>query len=230
MAIALEIRHLRDLSTRAVATGRWDLAVVIDVIRAFTAAPWVLRQGAAALLLSPDTKTALTARREEHPGAILLKDGAPDPRFGLPNAPGRIAVEDLTGQTVIQTTGNGTRGAHLVRDVPTVLGASFATAAATARVIRRHRDVLLVPTEGDEDVALAEYLLLTVTHEAAPDPQPFLERVATSAAGRECRQRGVDPRYPGVHHDDLRLCQQIDTFDRALRLRPAGRLLGVDPV
>lgn len=105
-----ETRHLRNL-TPTESLDRFDVAVVIDVVRAFTVAPWILRQGAAQLLLAPSADVALAAKAATHPHALLVKDGAPDPRFDLPNAPGRIAHENLHGRTVIQTTGNGTRGA-----------------------------------------------------------------------------------------------------------------------
>lgn len=226
--MSLTTRHLSEL-TPATPAEAWDLAVVIDVIRAFTVAPWVLRRGAARLLLAPGAPTALDVRDQEHPRALLLTDRADDPRFALPNAPGAIATMELTSRTVIQTTGNGTRGAHAVRGVPTVLCASFATASATAAVMRGHRRILLVPTEGDEDVALADYLTDLMAGEA-PDPGPYLARVANSAAGRECRERGADPAYPGVHADDLRLCQQLDASGHALRVRDAGRLLEVEPI
>ncbi|HBX80375.1 MAG: 2-phosphosulfolactate phosphatase [Propionibacteriaceae bacterium] len=123
----IDIRHSREISAEERLQDAYDLAVVIDVIRAFTVAPWILRQGAARLLLSPDKATALQAKAGNFPEAVLVSDGAPDARFELPNAPGQVAHHDLTGRVVIQTTGNGTRGAHLVRHVPTVASAGAST-------------------------------------------------------------------------------------------------------
>ncbi|MEI2775396.1 MAG: hypothetical protein V9G19_05355 [Tetrasphaera sp.] len=51
-----------------------------------------------------------------------------------------------------------------------------------------------------------------------------------SAAGVECRVRGDDPAFPGVHADDLDRCREINGFDHALRLVPDGELLEVRPV
>ena len=79
-----DIRHLDDLTPAELAEGDWELAVVVDVLRAFTVAPWVLRRGAEARLLSPDPETALAAKRDEFPSALRIKDGRPDPRFDLP--------------------------------------------------------------------------------------------------------------------------------------------------
>lgn len=225
----IDVCHADDLDPGDDLGRRYDLAVVIDVVRAFTVAPWILRQGAVRLFLSPDPETALRARSDRFSDALLLKDGRSDPRFDLPNAPGRIAELDLTGRTVIQTTGNGTRGAHLVRSVPVVACASFSTASATARLVGGYARVLLVPTEGDEDHALADFLIAHATG-SQPDLEPLLQRVTASTAGVECAERGPDPAYPGVHPRDLDLCRSIDTFDQALLAHPSGELLQVTTI
>ncbi|WP_420115052.1 2-phosphosulfolactate phosphatase [Pseudactinotalea sp.] len=221
--------HVNDLDASVDA----DVAVVIDVIRAFTVAPWCLARGAQRLLFAPGVEEAVQAQAERFPDALLLKDRAADPRFALPNAPGRIAREDLTGRTVIQVTGNGTRGAFAVGSVPLVLCASFATAAATARAIvaAERQRVLLVPTEGDEDLALADYLTALLDGGGSAFAPPYLARVVRSAAGQECLERGADPRVEGVDADDLRRCMELDAFDDALQATPEdGGLLAVTPL
>lgn len=226
MSVEIHTQHVNDLTGPVDA----DLAVVIDVIRAFTVAPWCLARGASRLLFAPGVEEAVRAQAEHIPDALLLKDRAADPRFALPNAPGRIAREDLTGRTVIQVTGNGTRGAYAVGPAPIVLCASFVTAAATARAVlaAAAERVILVPTEGDEDVAFADYLAAMLDGGASPDPAPYLERVVASAAGRECAKRGADPAYPGFDADDLRRCIEIDAIDHALQARSEdGGLLAV---
>jgi 2-phosphosulfolactate phosphatase len=206
-----------------------DVAVVIDVVRAFTVAPWVLARGADRLLFAASVDAAVAARAD-HPDALLLTDRTADPRFALPNAPGRIAREDLRGRTVIQVTGNGTRGAFAVGRVPLLLCASFVTAAATARVITQVAParVLLVPTEGDEDHALADYLVALLDGGRPVDPTPYLDRVVLSPAGRECATRGGEEAWPGFDADDLMRCLEIDAIGAAVRAQPlANGLLAV---
>jgi 2-phosphosulfolactate phosphatase len=84
--------------------------------------------------------------------------------------------------------------------------------------------VAIIVTEGDEDVALAEYLSALLSGQ---DPQParYLARAAGSAAAQELRERSFDPDFPGVHPDDLALCLQADRFSFALSAEPAGDLL-----
>lgn len=203
-----------------------DIAVVVDVIRAFTVAPWCLERGALRHLLAPSLDAAVTAG-DRFPGSVLLKDGAPDPRFDLVNAPGAIATSDLTGRTVIQKTGNGTRGAHAARGAGEVLCASFVTAAATTAYLR-HRDaseVVFVVTEGDEDAALADYVIACL--DGPTQAAPFVRRVLDSDAAEELRQRAPDPAFPGVHPDDLERVIEMDRFDRALRCEPVEDLLEV---
>lgn len=219
--------HVDDLDHDGVATravGRADVAVVVDVVRAFTVAPWCLHRGAARLLLARGVEEAVAARAARFPDALLLKDGDPDERFALPNAPGRIALEDLSGRTVLQRTGNGTRGAHAVAGVPLVLCAGLVTASATAAAVAAAgaEHVVLVVTEGEEDVALAELVLAVLEHGSAVDPEPFRVRAAGSEAAQQCRDRGPDPAWPGFHEDDLRRCLQVDRFDRAVVAREVG--------
>jgi 2-phosphosulfolactate phosphatase len=177
------------------------------------------------LLLAATLDAAVAA--QTGPDVVLLKDGAPDPRFDLPNAPGLIARLDLTAKTVIQRTSNGTRGAHAVSGAAHILCASFATAAATVHRLREldPTTVMFVPTEGDEDVALADYLAELIARPT--DPLPFLVRAARSPAAAELRQRGHDARYVGVDPDDLERCLDLDRFDFTLEAQPIGELLAL---
>jgi 2-phosphosulfolactate phosphatase len=204
-------------------------AVVIDVMRAFTVAPWCFARGAAAVRLAPSIAAAVAARAR-WPSALLLKDGGADPRFDLSNAPGYIRRLDLRGQTIVQVTGNGTRGAHAVGDLDLVLCASFVTAGATARALTEQRvgAVTMLVTEGDEDRALADYLTALLTG-AAPDPAGYLQRAGASDAAAELRRRGGDDRFPGNHADDADLCLQLDVFDFALRAEPDENFLSLTP-
>jgi 2-phosphosulfolactate phosphatase len=218
--------HLRTVHVEEVPQlPRVDAAVVIDVLRAFTVAPWCYARGARDVLLAPTLEAAITGRAR-WPNPLLLKDGAPDHRFELPNSPATIAATDLSGRSVIQKTGNGTRGAHAVAGTSDIFCASFVTAAATARALRKvdAGAAALVVTEGDEDVAFADYLCALLNGEA-PEPDPYLARAAGSAAAQELRERSHDPAFPGVSPDDLELCLQVDRFNFALKAERAGDLL-----
>ncbi|MEU8542590.1 2-phosphosulfolactate phosphatase [Streptomyces sp. NPDC048717] len=216
-----------------------DIAVVIDVMRAFTVAAWAFARGAERIVLAETDRSALQ-RKAAHPDWLALKDGAPAPGFDLLNSPGLIRSADLTGRTLIQRTTAGTRGALAVAHAPLVLCASFAVAGATARVLQSEgdtRQVTFVITGEDghaeEDLACAHYISrrahLAPADAAPPDPEPYLHRARTSRAAGELAE-GLRRGYRGVHRDDIELCLETDRFPYAMAVRREGAMTVLRPV
>ncbi|MFJ8542467.1 2-phosphosulfolactate phosphatase [Streptomyces sp. NPDC093586] len=192
------------------------VAVVIDVMRAFTVAAWAFAQGAEKIVLaeSPAEALSLKARR---PDWVALKDGAPAPGFDAVNSPALLRSVDLGGRTVVQKTTAGTVGALAVKEASLVLCAGFVVAEATARLLRaREGDgVTFVVTGEDgraeEDLACAQYIARRVT-EPGTDATEFLRRADGSRAAAELA-RGV---RQGSHPDDVALCLELDRFPFAM--------------
>lgn len=193
-----------------------SVAVVVDVMRAFTVAAWVFSQGAEKIVLSESLDDAL-ALKARHPGWAALKDGPPAPGFDMVNSPGLVRSADLRGRTVVQKTTAGTVGALAVKDASMVLCASFVVAEATARFLRTRKSesVTFVVTgedgQADEDLACAQYIARRAT-EAGADAAKFLRRGANSRAAAELAE-GV---RQGVHPDDVALCLELDRFPFAM--------------
>ncbi|WP_043973547.1 2-phosphosulfolactate phosphatase [Streptomyces microflavus] len=193
-----------------------SMAVVVDVMRAFTVAAWAFARGAEKIVLaeSLDDALALTAR---HPEWVALKDGPPAPGFALVNSPGLLRSADLGGRTVVQKTTAGTVGALAVKDASLVLCAGFVVAEATAQVLRARGSgsVTFVVTgedgRADEDLACAQYIAGRATG-AGTDAAGFLRRAAASRAASELAE-GV---RQGVHPDDIALCLEVDRFPFAM--------------
>ncbi|MFJ1739050.1 2-phosphosulfolactate phosphatase [Streptomyces microflavus] len=193
-----------------------SVAVVVDVMRAFTVAAWSFARGAEKIVLaeSLDDALALTAR---HPEWVALKDGPPAPGFALVNSPGLLSSADLGGRTVVQKTTAGTVGALAVKDASLVLCAGFVVAEATAQVLRARGSgsvTFVVTGEGgraDEDLACAQYIAGRATG-AGTDAAGFLRRAAASRAATELAE-GV---RQGVHPDDIALCLELDRFPFAM--------------
>ncbi|MFD7967024.1 2-phosphosulfolactate phosphatase [Streptomyces zaomyceticus] len=193
-----------------------SVAVVVDVMRAFTVAAWAFAQGAEKIVLaeSPDEALALKAR---HPGWVALKDGPPAPGFDAVNSPGLLRSLDLGGRTVVQKTTAGTVGALAVKEASLVLCASFVVAEATARLLRsRDRDGVTFVVTGedgraDEDLACAQYIALRAAG-AETDAADFLRRADASRAAHELAE-GI---RQGVHPDDVALCLELDRFPFAM--------------
>ncbi|MEU9460743.1 2-phosphosulfolactate phosphatase [Streptomyces sp. NPDC048312] len=200
--------------TELVETPR--VAVVVDVMRAFTVAAWAFAQGAEKVVLaeSLDEALALKARR---PDWVAIKDGPSAPGFDTVNSPGLLRSIDLGGRTVVQKTTAGTVGALAVKEASLVLCASFVVAEPTARLLRiREGDgvTFVITGEGgraDEDLACAQYIARRAT-EAGTDATEFLRRAGESRAAAELAE-GV---RQGVHPDDVALCLELDRFPFAM--------------
>jgi 2-phosphosulfolactate phosphatase len=210
-----------------------EVAVVIDVLRAFTVVPWLYERGAARVLAVDTREGALSLRQEQVPGALLAGEhgGRPYPDFDLGNSPSEVQGLDLRGRTVVHRTSAGTQGLARTVGSGTVLAASFVTAAATARVLRdlAPASVTFVVTgaslgrDGDEDLACAELIARRLRgHD--PDPAPFVARVARSDAGRSFAPGGPDWAPPA----DLALACELDRFDRAFTAAPVDGLAALE--
>jgi 2-phosphosulfolactate phosphatase len=193
-----------------------SVAVVVDVMRAFTVAAWAFAQGAEKIVLAESLDDAL-ALKARHPDWVALKDGPPAPGFDAVNSPGLLRSIDLGGRTVVQKTTAGTVGALAVKEASLVLCASFVVAEATARRLRTSKSdsVTFVVTgedgQADEDLACAQYIARRVA-EAGTDAAEFLHRAAESRAAAELAE-GV---RQGVHPDDVALCLELDRFPFAM--------------
>ena len=214
-----------------------SVAVVIDVMRAFTVAAWAFAQGAEKIVLAESLDDAL-ALKAGHPDWVALKDGPPAPGFDAVNSPGMLRSMDLGGRTVVQKTTAGTVGALAVKDASLVLCASFVVAEATARVLRAREsdNVTFVVTgedgRADEDLACAQYIARRAAEAetdveteaeagAGTDAAAFLRRAADSRAATELAE-GV---RQGVHPDDVALCLELDRFGFAMVAALEGPLM-----
>ncbi|MER7717620.1 2-phosphosulfolactate phosphatase [Streptomyces flaveolus] len=206
-----------------------SVAVVVDVMRAYTVTAWAFAQGAEKIVLAESLDEAL-ALKARHPDWVALKDGAPAPGFDAVNSPGLLRSADLGGRTVVQKTTAGTVGALAVKEASLVLCAGFVVAEATARLLRmRECDSVTFVITGedglaDEDLACAQYIARRATG-AGTDAAGFLRRAATSRAAAELEQ-GV---RQGAHPDDVALCLELDRFPFAMVATSEDSLMVLRP-
>jgi 2-phosphosulfolactate phosphatase len=210
-----------------------SVAVVIDVMRAYTVAAWAFARGAEKIVLAGTLDDA-AALKAAHPDWVALKDGPPAPGFDAVNSPGLLRSMDLGGRTVVQKTTAGTVGALAVKDASLVLCAGFVVAEATARVLRARggESVTYVVTgedgRADEDLACAQYIARRAEEAeagAGADAAGFLRRAAASRAAAELAQ-GV---RQGAHPDDVALCLELDRFRFAMVASMEGPLMVLRP-
>lgn len=84
-----------------------SVAVVVDVMRAFTVAAWAFAQGAEKIVLAESLDEAM-ALKDRHADWVALKDGPPVPGFDTVNSPGLLRSIDLCA--VRQLRGGGGNG------------------------------------------------------------------------------------------------------------------------
>ncbi|MFJ9705061.1 2-phosphosulfolactate phosphatase [Streptomyces sp. NPDC101234] len=196
-----------------------DVAVVIDVMRAFTVTAWAFRRGAERIVFAETLDEALELKAR-NPGWLAFQDGPVVPGFDLANSPARLRSLDVAGRTVVQKTTAGTVGALSVAGARLLLCASFVVAEATAAVLRQERpdSVTFVVTgdggRADEDLACAQYIAERVADDTVA-PDPFVERARNSGAAARLAE-GVRLGWEGVDPEDVPLCLEADTFPFAM--------------
>ncbi|MFC9927684.1 2-phosphosulfolactate phosphatase [Streptomyces sp. NPDC127190] len=210
------------------------VAVVVDVMRAFTVAAWAFRRGAERIVFAGSRQEALELKAR-HPGWLAFQDGEPVPGFDLANSPARLRSLDVRGRTVVQKTTAGTAGALAVADAGLLLCASFVVAGATAELLRRARpeSVTFVVTgdggQAAEDLACAQYIAERVRTAGATDPAPYLDRARRSDAAARLAD-WVRRGSAGVHPEDVGLCLEADTFPFAMAASRTDGHLVLRPV
>ena len=210
----MNVIHALGIDGAREATG---IAVVIDVLRAFTVSAYAIAGGARECLLVPavDEARVLAAAT---PGAVLSAevDGLPVAGIDISNSPTQIAAADVRGHTVVQRTTAGAPVINSVLRADAIYAASLVVARATAQacLLRQPTTVTLIAS-GDypEDHACAEYIDALLHRARTKDLEELLQPLYESKRYREFAQGD----WPGFPKTDLDLALQADRFDFALR-------------
>lgn len=194
------------------------LCVVIDVLRAFTTAAFAFAGGAKEIILVKSVEEAFKKYREDS-SLMLMGEvhGEPVEGFHFENSPAKIQEAKLFGSRLVQRTSAGTQGAFICRHAPQMLLSSFVVAGATLEYIKRSKvsEVSMIVTgidDGDEDLALAEYLQFRLLGKDVPI-KPFLDRVKNSKVANFYAHP-----VNGAFGDDLSLALKADFFPFAMKV------------
>ncbi len=221
----MEIIRVEHLEGARSARG---VAVVIDVLRAFTTAACAFAAGAREILLV-DSVDAAFALKKRVPDAFLMGEvgGFKVDGFDHGNSPSDLPRDAVRGRRIIQCTGSGTRCAVAASGADALFVSGLATAGATARAVAAAPVVTLVASMGavEGDDAVADYIE-GVLRGAPPAAPGILRRVRESDAGRKIAS-GAYAQYPKA---DLDACLRLDAFDFALRARRDDGLLIVTAI
>jgi 2-phosphosulfolactate phosphatase len=205
------------------------VAVVIDVLRAFTSAALMMHLGVEKIILLARPEAVLKLKAEKGYLAVGEVDGRMVPGFDVGNSPSRILAAGrnlFAGRTVAQRTSAGVTGAvAAARRADVVILGSFVTAAAVARYITRLSpspatvSLVAMGAGGQEvtpdDEACADYIEHLLTGRPY-DHAAALRRMVE----HECTQkflRGDRAHFPPA---DPIYCLQRDLFDFAVVATP----------
>lgn len=221
----MDIQRLR----RVRAAEARGVAVVIDVIRAFSVAAYAFGGGASGIWLVRTVEEAF-ALREREPEALLAGEvgGRLITGFDYNNSPARMAEAEVRGRLLIQRTGAGTQGAVDAVHADALLCCGLANARATATYAReleqRGSGVVTLlttaaPVEEDdipaiEDDVCADYLEALLLDRA--DAGDVL--AAGIARLREIGRLGVfEHDWPDFPAEDVPAFLSVDRFAFAMR-------------
>lgn len=209
----MNVVHALGLDGARNATG---IAVVIDVLRAFTVSAYAIAGGARGCLLVP-TLDAARALAATTPGAILSAevDGLPVQGIDISNSPTQITAAEVRGQVVVQRTSAGAPVINAAERADAIYAASLVVAGATAKacLLRQPATVTLIAS-GDypEDHACAEYIEALLRNAKPKELDQLLQALYATERYRTIQ----DGEWPGFPKTDLDLALQVDRFDFAM--------------
>jgi len=212
--VSMRIERLSLISGARRARG---LAVIIDVLRAFTTAAYVMANGAEGIIPIGCLEKAFELKRL-HPGWVLMgeRGGRRVEGFDYGNSPFEIRDVDFTGKTVIQSTGAGTQGVVNAKGAEEQILGSFVTAGAIVRHINsiQPETVSLVAMgsrgvePGVEDELCAGYI-----EDALMGRTPDFEEIRGRIRKAKSVAKFFDPAQPHNREEDFHMAMELDRFD-----------------
>lgn len=196
------------------------LAVVIDVIKAFTTAAYAFDAGVEKMIVVGPVEEAFEVyRKNPHYELIGESFGLPIEGFHHHNSPTDMQTAHLAGKTLVLRTSSGTQGVVNCSQCTHILAASFVVAEATLQRIKeinpKELTFIITGTQnGEEDLALADYLADRLIQGKVP-PEPYLKRVLESPHGVKAL---AHTSHPSCSKRDLEAAMHINKFDFALEV------------
>jgi 2-phosphosulfolactate phosphatase len=192
-------------------------AIVIDVFRAFTVAAIALQNGASRIVMVDDLDAAL-ALRAQGVGRYCIgeRGGVAPPGFDFGNSPAEMRDDRFKGDTLIQTTSNGTRGILAASGAKRLYAGSLITADATvAAILNGPPDPITIVAMGELDQNRTEEDELCALYLRAG----LLGRSPDKAAVQSVIKT-MSPRRDGgsISAADIACCLEIGTAPFALRV------------
>ena len=199
------------------------IAVVIDVFRAFTVEPYLIKNGAEKLITVGDKQLAYDYKKKNN-NCILIgeRDGVMLPEFDYGNSPSQIKNVDFSGKIIIHTTSCGTQGIARSVNAKEIITGSLVNIKAIAKYIKNQNaeDVSLVclcksnETPFAEDVLCAQYIKSLLENKPFDIKEKIEELKTINNSGAKFFNEEKQDVFP---RQDFYLCTELDKFDFIIR-------------
>ena len=203
------------------ATG---IAIIIDVFRAFTVEPIIIKNGAKKLIVIGDKEIAYNLKKENS-NYILIgeRGGIKLPNFDYGNSPSQIEKVDFTNKVVVHTTSCGTQGIVNSMNAKEIITGSLVNISAILKYIknRGYDDISIVTLAKpgsdpfEEDKLCAEYIKAKLENKSKDE---FKARILNLryTSGAKFFDNKLQEIYP---KKDFYLCIDIDKYDFVLKAK-----------
>lgn len=203
------------------ATG---IAIIIDVFRAFTVEPIIIKNGAKKLIVIGDKEIAYNFKKENN-NYILIgeRNGIKLPKFDYGNSPSQIEKVDFTNKVVVHTTSCGTQGIVNSMNAKEIITGSLVNISAIVKYIknRGYDDISIVTLAKpgsdpfEEDKLCAEYIKAKLENKSTDE---FKARILNLkyTSGAKFFDNKLQEIYP---KEDFYLCTDIDKYDFVLKVK-----------
>lgn len=196
------------------------LVVVIDVIRAFTTACFLMNNGAKSIIAVADLDLAYQLKKD-NPDYILVgeRQGLRQPGFDFGNSPAEIEKINFDNKTIIHTTTRGTQAIFKVSKAEEIITGAFVNAQAIIDYIKKlnPKIVSLVCTDesgkANEDIMLAKYVKGYLTGK----PLDF-KKIKRHLENHPHAYKFLVKPMNEFSRCDFHLCLDVDRFDFVLKV------------
>jgi len=191
------------------------LAVVIDVLRAFTTSCFIIENKAKCIYPVSDLIDALKLKEENNDWILIgERKGLKVEGSDYGNSPTELKRVNLENKTVILTTSAGTQAIDKLVNVDKIITGAFVNVGAIAKYIRKNNfdEITFICTDNrwldNEDYKLAEYVSDLVL-----DKNPSFEQIKKYIINHPTADGFLRKPYTKTSKSDFNLAMQINRFD-----------------
>jgi 2-phosphosulfolactate phosphatase len=205
------------------------LVVVIDVLRAFTTAAYIINNGAEKIIPVASIEEAQKLK-SKNPEFLLIgeRDGIKIEGFDYGNSPAEIVDKDFTGKIVIQTTSAGTQGVANATDATEIILGSFVCLQAIVNYIKWiNPSVVTLVAMGDRGVEKTDEdeLCAQAIKDLLLSNKADFEEMKSLLKNSKDAQKFFDMTKTEFNEKDFYLAMDLSRFNFILKVHKESNIL-----